>query len=186
MLVLEIYPNGCCEAINWRLIGNMIFVCWSLICWILEWRKFVKSYSLFIVVWSVRNKGNVIMVYFCKTRTFLLFVMVDIPVLSLYLLSWLPVLSECPSPLLLSLLSVLLWWLLPVAASLWWRQSLGIVYLRLAALPSEYINRGRCWSISDWTGIAFARPLSCTNSPPAPWKSALHAATSQQSNKINL
>lgn len=148
-------------------------------------------FFVFIVVGWIRNKGNVIMIFFFfrKTRTFLLFLplmVVDIPVLSLYLLSCMPVMSECLSPLLPSLLSVLMCWLLPVAASLCRRQSPGIVYLRLAALPAECINRGRGWSVSAWTGVAFAGTLSCTNSAGLPQKSSLQAATSLPSNKIKL
>lgn len=158
----------------------MTRVCWSPVCRIWKRTKFVKSYSVCffslcccVLRWKQRKMWFWFLWGEAELSTF--------PLLSLYLLSWMPVLSECLSPLFLSLLSVLMCWLLPVAASLWWRQSPCIVYLRLAALPAEYINRGRRWSVSDWTGISSARPLSFTNSPPAPGclkKPSIQAATS--------
>lgn len=148
---------------------------------------FFCCFVFFIVAGWVGNKGNVIVISFRKARTFLLFLAlmaVDIPVLSPYLIPRMPVMSERLSPLLPSLLSVLMRWLLPVAASLWGRHSPGIVYLKLAALPAERINRGRVWSISDWTGVTFAGPLSCTNSTGITRRSSLQAATPLPSNEI--
>lgn len=107
MFVLEIYASSCREAINWRLIGNMTCVCWSLVCSIWERRKLVNShsvFSLFIVVCWVLNKGNVILIYFWKNPPLLV---IDIPAPSLYLLSWMPVLSECLSPLFVKCAHVL-------------------------------------------------------------------------------